>query len=144
MNSAAVLKRYHVGHAAMGLLLGYGLSRMGFTDFDQVHAMFTFADLRLFLTFVAGLALTMVGLRVFARGVQGTERPLHPGVVPGAFLFGLGWAVCGVCPGVVMVQLGEGKPYALLTLAGILAGNSLYGAVHARYFRWNVGGCEVA
>ena len=134
--------RIHVGHAVSGLVLGYGLSRMGFTSFDEVNAMFTLSDLRLFWTFCGAFALCLIAVNVFFRRLPLAPRPLHKGVVPGALLFGLGWALCGVCPGVVLVQLGEGKAYALVTLLGILSGTWIYGHVHARYFRWDVGACE--
>ena len=44
--------------ALFGLLLGFSLSWMGFADFGEVHRMFVFADLRLFLTFACGVTLT--------------------------------------------------------------------------------------
>lgn len=116
---------------AMGGLLGASLSRIGFTSWDEVHAMFTFADLRLFLTFVSGVALLGVALEVVRRRARPAwpPRPIARGTLLGGAIFGLGWALSGACPGVAVVQLGEGKLYALFTLAGILAGNALYGAV---------------
>jgi hypothetical protein len=46
----------------------------------------------------------------------------------GGILFGVGWALSGGCPGVVLTQLGEGKLYALFALFGIGLGNWLYAA----------------
>ena len=40
------------------------------------------------------------------------------------------------------VQLGEGNAMALLTFAGIVAGNIAYGFVHRRFFRFDPGSCE--
>ena len=60
----------------------------------------------------------------------------------GGVLFGAGWALTGACPSIALVQLGEGKLGALVTLVGIFAGNALYAAVHERYFRFSVGSCE--
>jgi len=42
--------------------------------------------------------------------------------VPGALLFGAGWAVTGGCPAAVLVQVGEGRLAALASLAGMLGG----------------------
>lgn len=108
--------------AIPGLILGFSLSHIGFGDFSEVHRMFTFADLRLLLTFAGGVTLTALGVAVFRRRHGLPSRPLHRGTVIGSALFGTGWAVSGACPGIVLVQLGEGRFYGLITLAGIFAG----------------------
>lgn len=114
---------------AMGGLLGFSLSRIGFSSWDEVHAMFTFADLRLFLTFLSGVALLAAAFAVVLRVSKPAwpPRPIERGTLMGGVVFGLGWALCGACPGVVFVQLGEGKAYALITLGGVFLGNWLYG-----------------
>ena len=33
-------------------------------------------------------------------------------------LFGVGWSITGMCPGPILVNIGEGKVYALAALAG--------------------------
>lgn len=128
--------------AVVGLILGFSLSWMGFADWGEVHRMFTFADLRLFLTFVCGVALTGVGFAVLARRRALAPKPLHRGTVAGAVLFGVGWALTGACPGAALVQLGEGQLAALVTLAGICAGTLLYRPIHARFFGWDRGECS--
>lgn len=120
--------RSKLGLAVAGIALGFSLSRIGFTDFDQVNAMFRFADLRLFLTFALGVTVLTAAFAVVRRAQHPVwpPRPIHRGTLVGGALFGLGWALSGACPGVVLAQLGEGKGYALFTLAGVLAGNALY------------------
>jgi uncharacterized membrane protein YedE/YeeE len=112
----------------MGTALGFSLSRIGFTSFDEVQAMFRFEDLRLFLTFAAGVALLTAAFAIVRKRQHPSwpPRPIHKGTLIGGVLFGVGWALSGACPGVVLTQLGEGKGYALFTLAGVLAGNWLY------------------
>jgi uncharacterized membrane protein YedE/YeeE len=128
---------------ATGLLLGFSLSRIGFASWDEVHAMFTFRDLRLFLTFCSGVVVLAASWLVVQRvwAPPWTVRPIHPGTLPGGILFGLGWAVCGACPAVALVQMGEGQLGGAFTLAGILAGNWVYAATHERFFRWSPGVC---
>jgi uncharacterized membrane protein YedE/YeeE len=126
--------------ALLGLAMGFGLSRIGFSDFGEVHRMFTFRDFRLLLTFAFAVALTMVGTRLLARRRE-AHGPVHAGTIGGGVLFGIGWALTGACPSIAWVQLGEGKVLAALTLAGMLAGTWLYPAVHRRFFRWDSGSC---
>src|SRR5512139_3507374 len=110
---------------AIGTFFGFGLARVGFASWDAVHAMFTFADLRLVLTF--GFAVTLIALiwvLLLRRGpIPFGPRTLHRGTVPGALLFGVGWAVTGACPSIAFVQLGQGQLGALATIAGIVLGN---------------------
>lgn len=117
------MSRALLTRAAFGLGLGYSLTRIGFADFEAVQSMFLLTDLRLILTFAGGVALSFLGFRLFARRVALDTKGLHPGLIPGAVLFGTGWAITGACPGVALVQLGAGQWLAAFTLLGLLIGN---------------------
>lgn len=123
------MNRKTVALGVMGMLLGFSLSRIGFSSWDEVHRMFTFADLRLLLTFGLGVVLLGVGFLVVRKVSKPSwpARPLVRGTILGGVIFGIGWALSGACPGVALVQLGEGNLYGLVALAGMLAGNWLYG-----------------
>jgi len=140
MNAATFLRTARFG--MVGLLLGLFLSRIGFTDFGEVHNMFLFADLRMFLTFCGSVGIATAGFYVLTRKKRPSNRLIHKGTIPGAILFGLGWAICGACPSIALAQVGEGKLPALITAVAIIVGNILYGAVHKRFFRWDPGSCE--
>lgn len=127
---------------ALGVALGYALSAVGFSDWGEVHRMFTLGTgagggapwWRLALVFAGAVAVAMLGFGALARRDELPARPLHAGIVPGGLLFGAGWAISGACPAIALVQLGEGRLAALWTLAGILAG-SWFGrrAAHRRH-----------
>ncbi len=127
----------------VGVLFGFVLSGIGFSSWDHVHAMFTLSDLRMVLTFAVAVGVLAILWPLMRRrwDAPAVNRPIHRGTVAGATLFGAGWALCGACPSIAWVQLGEGQLGALMTLGGIFVGNWLYGILHARYFRWDVGGC---
>lgn len=127
---------------AAGLALGFCLTRIGFTDFGELHRMLTFQDLRLLFVFAGAVAVSFVGFRLFGRGKLLPKRPLHSGIVPGGVLFGIGWAVSGACPAVAMIQVGQGQLAAVLTLTGMLAGSWAYPRFQARYFRVDSGSCD--
>ena len=50
-------------------------------------------------------------------------------------LFGLGWGICGVCPGPALAGLGAGNSDLLIALAGIFAGAGLHGLWAGRQAR---------
>ena len=126
-----------------GIVFGGALAGIGFASWDEVHAMFTFSDLRLVLTFGFAVALLVPLSRLLVKlGLPQTPpRPMHKGVVPGALLFGAGWAICGACPGITWVQLGEGQFGAVATLLGIVAGNLAFRELNARYLRVPTSSC---
>ncbi len=130
--------RLPLGTAAAGLALGYSLSRIGFSSWDEVQGMFRFDSMRLFFTFAGGVVLMALIWRVLGRFVDTSigPRPIHRGSIWGGVIFGAGWALCGACPAIALVQLGEGQLGALATLAGIFGGNALYSIAHERWFRF--------
>ncbi len=127
--------------AAFGLALGFSLSSMGFADWGEVHRMFTFASLRLLLTFATAVALTMVGFQVLGRGRTFPTRRIHSGTIAGGLLFGVGWALAGTCPAASLVALGEGRVPAILNVAGNIAGARLHAWARSRW-GWDQGSCE--
>jgi uncharacterized membrane protein YedE/YeeE len=128
---------------AIAAWLGFALDHIGFSSWDEVHRMFVFADLRMFLTFVGAVVLLIPTWIVVARltGARWSPRRIHGGTLFGGLLFGTGWALSGACPAIALVQLGTGSLFAVFTLLGIFAGNALYPHVHERVFGWTSGNC---
>lgn len=118
-----------------GLVFGFVLQRAGATELDAIVQMFLLEDLH--LAGVIGVAMMVAGVGlgyirrqrtgIFARyaGVV-RSKPMKPGLVVGAALFGVGWAITGTCPGTGLAQLGEGKWMAVFTVLGMLLGAALY------------------
>ncbi len=132
----------HATYAALGLGMGFALSRIGFSNYGELHRMFVFSDFRLLFTFAGAVLLTMIGFQVLARGQRIPRKPFHPGTIPGSILFGAGWALTGSCPGIAIVQIGEGQLAAAFTLLGILFGVWAHRQAHAHIFSWDTGACE--
>lgn len=134
--------RTHVWVAFFGLALGASLGMIGFGDFAELNAMFTFRDLRMLLTFMGAVPIAGVLFVVFRQKAPAAAR-IHGGVVPGAVLFGTGWAISGGCPSIPIVQLGTGYLPAIVTMAGIAVGMRAYRKLNARYFQFDAGACNV-
>ncbi|HTB22544.1 MAG TPA: DUF6691 family protein [bacterium] len=137
--------RNHIPYLFWGLGFGFIISRAGATRFDYIRDMFLLRSPQLY--FVIGGAIA-VALPLFAwlhargpKSLPWPHRRLTPGTLPGAAIFGVGWAVTGTCPGPAAVQVGEGHFIALATVAGILSGNLLYEWAHRRWFHWRPDSC---
>jgi uncharacterized protein len=124
----------------LGTLFGLVLSRSGAADYNYIQAMFLFTSFQLYGIIGTAVALTAPGIWLIKRyGRTALGRPIsielkpqHRGNIVGGALFGVGWSLCGMCPGPIFVNIGEGKIYAVAALAGALAGAGLFGALYTR------------
>jgi uncharacterized membrane protein YedE/YeeE len=135
--------RIHLIYGIFGIAMGVILSSIGFADYDEVFKMFTFTDTRMFFAFALAVMLSSAVFTILhvSKHIPFDKKPLHPGTIPGSVMFGFGWALCGACPSVVFIQLGQGKMAAVATLLGIYAGVLAYRNFHALYFQWDTGSC---
>lgn len=129
-----------LGYVAFGTVFGWLLSRSGATDYDVIQQMFLFESFQLYGILAVAVAVTAPGLVLLRRHgrtltgdpISYPRKPLHRGTVVGAALFGVGWSLTGMCPGPVLVNVGEGKLYAIAALAGVLIGAGALGAIYER------------
>ncbi|MFI7008364.1 YeeE/YedE thiosulfate transporter family protein [Streptomyces sp. NPDC050145] len=122
-----------------GLALGYTVSRIGFGDYTELNRMFTFQDLRMFFTFAGAVGIIVCAFALLR--IRRTPGRIHAGVVPGAVLFGTGWAISGGCPAIPIIQVAGGYVPALVTIVGVVVGIRLCRWANARYFHLDRGSC---
>ncbi|MGP4019750.1 YeeE/YedE thiosulfate transporter family protein [Saccharopolyspora sp. 5N708] len=128
-----------VANIITGLALGYTVTNIGFGDYAELNRMFTFQDLRMLFAFAGAVAIIVV---VFALvGVRRTPGRIHGGVIPGAMLFGTGWAISGGCPAIPIIQVASGYLPAFVTIAGVMVGIWLCRWANARFFQLDRGSC---
>ncbi len=129
-----------VVYLVLGTLFGLVLSRSGAADYDYIQGMFLFERFQLYGIIGTAVVLTAPGLwliRRRGRTLSGAAlsirpRPFTRGHVVGGLLFGIGWSIAGMCPGPILVNVGEGKIYAVAALAGALTGTTVFGAMYER------------
>jgi uncharacterized protein len=122
-----------------GLGLGYVVTNIGFGDYTELNRMFTFQDLRMLLAFAGAVAILIVAFTVLQ--ARRTPGRIHAGVVPGAVLFGTGWAISGGCPAIPIIQVATGYLPALITIAGVIIGMWACRWANSRYFHLDRGSC---
>lgn len=130
-------------YLTLGTIFGFALSRSGATDYGFIQGMFLFENFQLYGIIGTAVVLTAPGLwplRHHGRTLLGYPirwdlRPRHRGNAIGGVLFGIGWSLTGMCPGPILVNIGEGKLYALAALAGALVGASLLGIAYPKLQR---------
>jgi len=127
-------------YLALGTIFGFALSRSGAADYNYVQGMFLFERFQLYGILATGVLFTAPGLWLIkrrGRTIGGTPvhidlKPMNRGTIVGSLLFGVGWSITGMCPGPILVNIGEGKVYALAALAGALVGAAALGGSYRR------------
>lgn len=125
----------------MGITFGFLMSRAGATTFDYHAEMFLFIDMQLMKVIGTAVVVSMIGVFLLKKyhiqavttgmEVDFVKKPYQQGLIAGAFLFGIGWAMTAACPGTVPAMLGEGKISAIFTLTGLLLGTMAYGVLQS-------------
>lgn len=119
-----------------GVLFGFGLSYSSMIRPEVVLSFLRFEDFGLMLVMGGAVMVAMLAYKLAPRLLR---RPLlddhfhqHPSVwnrdtAVGAAVFGVGWGLCGVCPGPAIAGLGAGNWDLLWALAGIALGALVQG-----------------
>ena len=130
-------------YVVLGAAFGFVLSRSGAADYDYIQGMFLFEAFQLYGIIGTAVILTAPGVwlikrrgrTLLGRPVEIDLKPMHRGNVAGGVLFGIGWSLAGMCPGPILVNIGEGKIYAVAALAGALTGAASFSALYERLQR---------
>ncbi|CAN8139961.1 YeeE/YedE family protein [Thiomicrorhabdus sp. 6S2-11] len=133
--------RINILGVIMGIMFGFLMSRAGATTFDFHAKMFLFEDMQLMKVIGTAVVIAMLGVfmlkkfhvSAIATGneVDFVKKPYQQGLIAGAFLFGVGWAMTAACPGTIPAMVAEGKIGAVFSLIGLLLGTLAYGILQS-------------
>ena len=116
---------------ASGALFGFGLALSTMVQPEVVLGFLRMQDWGLMLVMGGAVMVTVLAYqlapRLLRRPMLGDHFSARPAIldrdtVLGAAIFGIGWGVCGVCPGPAIAGLGTGNAAMLVALGGIALG----------------------
>lgn len=119
-----------------GILFGFGLAVSSMVSPEVVLSFLRFQDFGLMLVMGGAVCVTVLvyqlAPRLLGRPALGDHFAVRPSVldrdtVVGAAIFGIGWGLCGVCPGPAIAGLGTGNWSLVVALAGIAVGAYAHG-----------------
>jgi uncharacterized membrane protein YedE/YeeE len=116
-----------------GIAFGFVIQRAGATNANKMaraHLMIE-ADIPSFMLMAVILsAVGLLGLQIAGVGrIQVLPISIVATGVAG-ILFGIGWGLCGYCPGTTWAAAGEGRMDAVFALLGGLAGSAVFAHLH--------------
>jgi uncharacterized protein len=122
-------------YVLLGIAFGFVLTRSEAISWFRIQEMFRFQGFQIYGIFMTAVPVGMLSVwlikRLNMKTISGEpitipQKTFHRGYVIGGFLFGIGWAFTGACPGPLYAQLGSGITVTVITLLSALAGTWTY------------------
>jgi uncharacterized membrane protein YedE/YeeE len=119
-----------------GALFGFGLALSTMIQPEVVLKFFRFEDLGLLLVMGGALVVALLAYQIAPRLLRKAilngsfaQRPTATlkNTLIGSVLFGIGWGICGVCPGPAIAGLGAGNWPLAIAVAAMLLGAYVQG-----------------
>jgi uncharacterized protein len=123
-----------LAYFAVGLGLGVVFVESQVLSWYRIQEMFRFQNFHMFGVIGTAAATAAVGRWLLSRGAASAYGEPKEWTPPGTrywlggFVFGLGWALLGACPGPIFTLIGMGHLEYLVPLLSALAGTYAYGA----------------
>ena len=130
-----------IAYLLVGVYFGIILIKGQVADWFRIQEMFRLQQFHMYGIIGSAIVTAMISVwllrRMNARSGRGDPvsvagKASHKGQLIGGFVFGLGWAATGACPGPLFAQIGSGHSIMLLALGSALAGTWLYGWLRPR------------
>lgn len=125
----------------LGIFFGFILVKSEVISWFRVYDMFHFRSFYMYgiigtaiiVAAILNLIINKKKLKTIDRtDIQREDKELNKGTVIGGTMFGIGWAICGACPGPIYAQIGLGNWQYLVVLAASLFGVFLYGLLEKK------------
>ncbi len=135
------MKKY-IKFFAVGLFFGIILVKSEAVSWYRIFEMFKFQSFHMYgiigSAVVTGVILLLVSKKLKVKTIKGKlltvpkkENGLRRYIIGGS-IFGLGWALCGACPGPMYILLGTGVFSILIVIVSALLGTYVYGVIKDR------------
>lgn len=122
---------------SVGVLFGIVLTKAEAVSWYRIYEMFMFQSFHMYGIIGIAIATGVCGIKIFKKKeikdikgqpIEILDKEKSPfRYIIGGFMFGLGWALVGACPGPIFILLGTGIPAVAVVLFGALLGTFTYG-----------------
>lgn len=125
-------------YTVLGTFFGIILTKGEIISWFRIQNMFLFKEPHMYLIIGSAVVTGAITIFIFKKlnlkskegaALNFSPKKFHKGFIIGGFLFGIGWAITGACPGPIYAQVGTGAYPAIATLVGAVLGAYLYHAL---------------
>lgn len=124
------------------MFFGIVLVKSEAVSWYRIFEMFKFQSFHMYgiigTAITTGVILLFISKKMHLKNTQGSylrvplkEKGLVRYLVGGS-IFGLGWALCGACPGPMYILVGTGVLSMLIVIIAAIAGTYFYGIIKSK------------
>ena len=131
----------YLKYLVLGTLFGIILTKSEVISWFRIQEMFRFQAFHMYGVIGSAILVGMISIQLIKRNrlksIDGepivlADKKFNHGIWIGGFIFGLGWALTGACPGPLFAQLGSGIGSAAVLILAALAGTWTYSALREK------------
>ncbi len=120
----------------LGIVFGVVFVKAEIISWFRIQEMFRLQSFHMYGVIGSAILTAMISIllikRLDIRSLGGEailipKKKFKKGQVIGGFIFGLGWAITGACPGPLFAQIGTGYTVVIVTLVSAVAGTWVFG-----------------
>ncbi len=122
----------------LGIFFGIILTKSEAISWYRIQEMFRFQGFQMYGIFMTAIPVGIISIwlikRFHVKALDGSpifipKKKFNLGYIIGGFIFGLGWALTGACPGPLFAQVGSGYTVIIVALLSAIAGTWVYSAL---------------
>ena len=131
----------YVKYLVLGTLFGIILTKSEVISWFRIQEMFRFQAFHMYGVIGSAIVVGLISIQLIKRNrlksmdgqpIVIADKNFNHGIWVGGFIFGLGWAITGACPGPLFAQLGSGVGAAAVLILAALAGTWTYSALRTK------------
>lgn len=119
-----------------GIFFGILLIKAEVVSWFRIYEMFRFQSFHMYGVIFSAICVGIISVFLIKKlkiktlsgdEIKYTPKELNKGTVIGGYIFGLGWAMTGACPGPLYALFGSGSVVFGLMILSALLGTFVYG-----------------
>ncbi|EPR67605.1 DUF6691 family protein [Cyclobacterium qasimii] len=120
----------------VGIVFGIIFVKGEIISWFRIQEMFRFQSFFMYGVIGSAILVGMVSIQIIKRFsiktingqvIKIADKKFNKGQIYGGFIFGLGWAITGACPGPLFAQIGTGFTVVIVSFLSAVAGTWVYG-----------------
>jgi len=120
----------------VGIVFGIIFVKGEIISWFRIQEMFRFQSFFMYGVIGSAILVGMVSIQLIKRfsiktingqAIKIADKKFNKGQIYGGFIFGLGWAITGACPGPLFAQIGTGFTVVIVSFLSAVAGTWVYG-----------------
>jgi uncharacterized membrane protein YedE/YeeE len=125
-----------IKYLLLGFIFGVILIKAEVVSWFRIQEMFRFQSFHMYGVIFSAIAVGIISIQIIkkfnvktitGKDIKIGKKELNKGTVIGGFIFGLGWAMTGACPGPMYALVGSGLLVFGVVLLSALIGTWTYG-----------------